>query len=292
VTPGFVQEDIIMKLNRGIIEFICEGGAGGEARVIVELRTKFPGIGGTIVTHEGVAAALREEYKITPKAGHKMFLRHAIIKKLDDYFHRTGVYFFAHVPRPLGSISRGGEDEYEAYIYEWAFGSDKFPWLFTFSDGRREPVRLHDWEIFASSFMTAGVNLANDITDPDDGRMAQNIVHQYPIPVGNRFEMSSLWKRIDFGFNSITIDFEGLSKFLHENKERLIQTLRYERYELILLARDYLAKGSHMSEVDIGRLDALTGDYRSSSLRHVVASSLGVAGESAPVYIGERSESL
>ena len=67
---------------------------------------------------------------------------------------------------------------------------------------------------------------------------------------------------------------------------------QFERYELLMLARDYLENRDRMNEVDIGRLDVLVGNYRSSSLRHVVASSLGVDGESAPVYIGERTETL
>ena len=127
-----------MQPDRGIIETICEGGAGGEARVIVQLRTEFPGLGGTILTQEGVASALREEYNPSEKAGHRMFLRHTIAKKLDDYFHRTGVYVYAHVARPLGSISRRGDSPSEAYIYEWAFGSDRFPWVLTLNDGTQQ----------------------------------------------------------------------------------------------------------------------------------------------------------
>jgi len=39
------------------VEFIHEGGEGSEARVDVELRTRFPGIGGTIDTYQGIAVA-------------------------------------------------------------------------------------------------------------------------------------------------------------------------------------------------------------------------------------------
>jgi len=46
-----LSEELEINLeNEGIIEFICEGGYGSEARIIVELRTRFPGIGGTILT--------------------------------------------------------------------------------------------------------------------------------------------------------------------------------------------------------------------------------------------------
>lgn len=49
---------------------------------------------------------------------HEMFIRHLIAKKLDDHFYRSGIYVFAHVPRPLGSISLGEQDLRKAYLYE------------------------------------------------------------------------------------------------------------------------------------------------------------------------------
>jgi len=112
-----IQEGKVEELE-GIIEFVCEGGIGSSAKVCIELRTKFPGIGGTIISHEGVACALREEFNPSPKSSHRIFLRHMIVKKLEDYFHRKGVYVFAHIPRPLGSMSRDGEHPNESYIYE------------------------------------------------------------------------------------------------------------------------------------------------------------------------------
>ena len=281
-----------MTSDRGVIQTLCEGGAGGEARVLVQLRTEFPGIGGTILTQEGVASALREEYNPSAKSGHRMFLRHTIIKKLDDYFHRTGAYVYAHVARPLGSISGKDIKPYEAYMYEWAFGSDCFPWVLSREDGRQQPTTLHDWDRFSGSFTAAGVELWRDIADPDDGRVAQNIVHQFPYLRGGQREYSCLWKRIDFGFSSISMDYEKLARFLEQHRERLIRVLRYERYELLVLALDYLSGREEMNEADIGRLDVLVGNYRTSSLRHVVATSLGVSGELAPVYLGERSEVL
>ena len=75
------------KINEdGIIEFLYEGGEGDEAKVNVELRTKFQGIGGTIITEEGAVTALRMEHSGAPKSGHNMFLRHMLIKKLEDFF--------------------------------------------------------------------------------------------------------------------------------------------------------------------------------------------------------------
>jgi len=280
-----------MREHKGVIEFICEGGFGSEANVKLELRTEFAGIGGTIITYEGVATALREEFTKTPKSGHKMFLRHAIIKKLEDYFYRTGAYMYAHIPRPLGSISKDYEYPYEAYIYEWAFGSESFAWERIDNEGNRCPIKLNDWDNFVTTFKSAGINISIDCTDPMDGRISQNIIHQYPKPITDGFERSMLWKRIDFGPKSFNIDYDKLLKFLHEKRKDLIDVLRNERYEMLLLAVEYLKKGIKMKEVDIGRLDALIGEYRRSSLRHYLSKDLG-ATESTPLHTNIRTESL
>jgi len=280
-----------MNEEKGVIEFICEGGSGSEANVKVELRTIFAGIGGTIITNEGVATALREEYTPTPKSGHKMFLRHTIIKKLEDYFYRKGSYMFAHIPRPLGSISRIGDKPYEAYIYEWAFGSESFPWECVDKKGIRSLIKLRDWERFVTSFSSAGINMELDCTDPNDGRISQNIIHQYPKPIADGLEMSLLWKRIDFGPMSLNIDFQKLLKFLNEKRNDLIDILRNERYEMLRLSVEYLTNGKNMKEIDIGRLDALIGEYRRSSLRHYIVKNLD-SSASSPTYSKTRTEFL
>lgn len=280
-----------MRERKGVIEFICEGGIGATATVRVELRTEFPGIGGTIITHEGVASALREEFNPSPKSAHRLFLRHTVVKKMEDYFFRKGVYMFAHIPRPLGSISRGGEKPSEAYIYEWAFGSEGLPWEYIDVEGNRTHIKLHDWDSFITHFHSAGIDIQMDTSDPDDGRISKNIIHPYPQPIANGTEISSLWKRIDFGYESMKIDFEKLSKFLRNKREDLERVLRTERYEMILLAKEYLTKEREMKEIDIGRLDSLAGEYRRSSLRHHVSRGSGIGGPEQ-VYIAKRTESL
>jgi hypothetical protein len=280
-----------MEEGRGVIEFICEGGIGATATVRVELRTEFPGIGGTIITHEGVASALRTEFTPSPKSAHKLFLKHAIVKKMEDYFFRKGIYMYAHVPRPLGSISRGGESPSEAYIYEWAFGTEGFPWEYVDRGGKRSRVKLHDWDSFVTHFHLVGIDVQMDTSDPDDGRYSKNIIHPYPKPIGDGAEMSSLWKRIDFGYESMKIDFDKLSQFLHDNRGDLEKVLREERYDMIVLATEYLTKGKDMNDVDIGRLDSLVGDYRRSSLRHHVSRGSGV-GYPDQVYFAGRTEFL
>ena len=280
------------KNEKGLIEFIYEGGIGSEARVLVELRTKFPGIGGTIITQEGAVTALREEFNTSPKSGHKMFLRHMIIKKLEDYFYRKHVYKLAHIPRPLGSISREGEKPYEAYLYEWVFGNEIFSWRVTDRNGNPKSVTLRDWNEFVDNFYGAGIDMGIDITDPDDGRISKNIIHQLSIGVNiDTFEMNSLWKRIDFGFRSVSIDYEKLSKFLHDNEDDLIGVLRIERYQMIELALEYLTKGMEkMKDVDIGRLDVLVGDYRRKTLEHYTSRGSGLTDRLT--YFDERTESL
>jgi len=63
------------------------------------------------MTHEAVASALREEYSPSPKSSHRLFLRHTILKKIEDFFHRTGAYVFAHIPRlgPSGRSAKKGQ---------------------------------------------------------------------------------------------------------------------------------------------------------------------------------------
>ena len=130
--------------TEGVIQYVYEGGYGSEATDCPELRTRFDGIGGAIMTKEGVASALRTENSPSPKSGHKMFLKHIVIKKLEDYFYRKGVYLFSHIARPLGCISKDEGDLQEAYLHEWVFGTEGFPWVYVDSGGERRSIRLHD----------------------------------------------------------------------------------------------------------------------------------------------------
>jgi len=154
-------------------------------------------------------------------------------------------------------------------------------------------IDLHNWNEFVGAFYNAGIDVQMDTSDTDDARMAKNIIHQFPKPIEDGAELSSLWKRIDFGYESVKIDFEKLSKFLYDrrNRKKLVNALRTERYEMILLAMKYLLEGTKMNEVNIGRLDAYVGDYRRSSLRHHASRGLGIA-EPKTVYLEERTEAL
>jgi len=275
--------------------------AGSEAKITIQLRTNFPGIGGTIITQQGVVTALRDENSKVSKTGHRMFLKHTIIKKLEDYFQRKGIYKYPHIPRPLGSISKTSGEKCEACIYEWASGSDGFPWGYV-DPGilKFVPVKMRNWSEFGGAFSSSGIGLTGDCTEFDDQRISKNIVHEFPVSpaeADENSEFNPLWKRIDFGPKSMKINYDKLGKFLSDNKEDLIQKLRNERYNMIVLALEYLIKfdyrthSSKMDKVDIGRLDALVGNYRLSSLRHFI--SRGMGSDEAPiVHINSRTESL
>lgn len=275
------------------VKFMGRGGSGSEAKINIELRTEIPGIGGKIITQQAVVIALREEFNKEPKMGHKMFLRHTIIKKLEDYFQRKKIYQFSHIPRPLGSISRNGENPYEAYIYEWVFGSDSFLWEYLNPEEGHIFLKIVDWSEFGGAFDEAGIDLRTDCTDSDDGRCSQNIVHQFYNMSGDSkdFEINPLWKRIDFGYRSIKINYENLSRFLRDNREALRQVLRSERYDMMALSLEYLTN-SNMDRLDIGRLDALVGNYRLASLSHYISRGVSVFERDALAHIGPREQSL
>ena len=251
------------------VEFIHEGGIGSEARVDVELRTRFPGIGGTIDTYQAIAVARRNEFSKAPKIGHEMFLRHTLIKKLEDYFFKKGYYKYAHVTRPLGSTDR-------TYIYEWAFGRDGFPWSYLNETGDSVYVRLDDWNAFSSIFLEAGVDLQSDCANPDNGALSQNIVHQLHLganasqPVLNR-----LWKRIDFGPRSIKLDYERLFNYLRKNEQDIRETLRVGRYDMMMMACKYFVKAGSVTAKEHEKLNMLILDYRLSTLAFLNARGVG-----------------
>ncbi|MCX8188187.1 MAG: hypothetical protein N3F64_00570 [Nitrososphaeria archaeon] len=245
------------------VEFICKGGFGSEAEIDVQLRRVFPGIGGTIHTYQAIPVAFRREFSSSPNVGHRLFLKHAIIKKLEDYFFKKGFYHYAHVTRPLGSTSEG-------YIYEWAFGSDVFPWYYSDDSGESIPVELDDWRAFIEAFESAGIDLRKDCADPDNGRLSQNIIHQFPYGASvSRPRLNRLWKRIDFGDKSISINFDRLLSFLDKYEADMRENLRVGRFDMIKLSCKYLLLGDRMDPREFGELTMLVRDYRLSTLSHL-----------------------
>lgn len=262
--------------GKGVIEFLKVGGEGSEARVDVELRTRFPGIGGDIITQEGVVTAHRMGHGQTYKSGQRMFLRHMIIKKLEDYFFRKRKYNFAHVPRPLGSTVKNDKGSLEAYLYEWAYGDEGFPWEIPRGDGNYDVVVLRDWNTFVGCFSRTGINMGADITDADDGRYSKNIIDQFKDVDPLSLEKNSIWKRIDFGPQSLPIDYDKLSRFLRDNRNDLINILRNERYEMLILTMEYMTKPDKMSDRNKGRLEVQIADYRRKTLEHHTSRGSGI----------------
>lgn len=275
--------------EEGVIEVIGSY-FGSAAEVTVELRTIFPGVGGTIKTSEGALTAIREEFNIGPKNGHRRYLTHSLIKKLEDYFKRKGFYNYAHIPRPFGSISKEGENRWEAYFYEWAEGNEGFMWKIAQPDGeggvKKIPVMLNDWNTFIGVFSEAGIDLQYDTTDPHNQDKSKNIIYQFPVKPSDT-GMSSVWKRIDFGPESIRINYEQLSKFLHDNRQDMINILRNERYRMLELMLDYLTEGKEkMKGENIGILEMLIGDFRHKTLLHYLSRGSGTLDKREPYFDG------
>lgn len=250
-------------MERGAeIEHICEGGFGDEAYIDVQLRKEYPGIGGVILTYQSLAVALRTEHMRLPQSGHRMFYKHAVIKKLEDYFFKKGLYGYAHVTRPLGSTE-------ESYIYEWAFGIDSFPWEYVETGGKRVSLRLDEWDRFAAVFNAAGIDMTMDCTDAEDGRISKNIVHQLARPYAYQPDLNRIWKRVDFGERSIKFDYSKFSRYISDNEEGLRTMLKPGRFEFLELACKYLDPDRVISERELGRLEQFTLDYRMSTLSHL-----------------------
>lgn len=279
-----------MKKNYTETQTICRGYHGSEAEILTQLRYTFPGIGGEIITKEPVTVALRQSYNKIPGTGHLLFLKHTIFKKLDNYFCWTQKYKFPHISRPLGSISGKDKKQYEAYLYEWAFGSDGFPWEYQNFGKSNDVVILDEFDEFSAAFGAAGIDLHSDKSDPDNAKVSQNIVHQ--LHHLNDFRLNFLWKRIDFGSKSAYINYEKLEKFLKDRSRRLEEVLGTQRLQLLNLAYQYVLKQGNITERDKGRLEILVGNYRISSLRHKTAEIINPRDSYSNLDISQGEEEL
>ncbi len=243
--------------------YVCEGGSGDEANILVQLRTKFPGIGGVIFTYQALPVAYRTDFDYSPQCGHRLFYKHAVIKKLEDYFFMKGFYRYPHITRPLGSTE-------DSYIYEWAFGTDGFPWEYIETDGSRIYLDLEEWDCFVGVFGEAGIDLAIDCSDPNDGRISKNLIHQLCYAQNNNLRtLNRIWKRVDFGDRSIRINYDKLSKYIKDNKQELGANLSAGRLEFLQLACQFLNPNNAIKERDLGKLEQMTLDYRTSTLAHL-----------------------
>src|SRR3989344_2138577 len=238
---------------------------GSEASIDIYLMKRFPGIGGTIAIRQALSVAYRKEYNYSPQVGHKLFHKHSLIKKLDDYFFRRERYTFAHITRPVGSTDEG-------YIYEWVFGSESFPLSVPGPGGYPTPVDLGEFKGCVESFTTAGIYIGDDIKDPNG--TTQNIIHQLyhedkRINDPDHPRLSRAWKRIDFGSRSLRIDYEKLMRYLDDHRDDIIHALGTERLEMMELACRYLDDENSVTEKGMGGLERLAYNFRRSTLRHL-----------------------
>lgn len=247
-----------------IIRDVDLGGAGGEAEVKTQFRNFFPGIGGTVALQQPIMSAWRQEFNQAPGIGKKLFLKHLILKKLDDFFTRTNHYIFPHITRPLGSNREG---QPEGYWYQWVYGRETFPWEYPKANCQRETVALQEWSQFTSAFMEAGIDLSTDVCDADNANISQNIIHE----AYKSFEvdLNFCWKRIDFGPHSMRIYFDKLCRFFETRAYSLGRILGEDRLALMILASRFISE--EKMDASCQELDRLTADYRLSSLRQNTA---------------------
>lgn len=266
------------------IETICCGGYGGSAEVHIQIRNIFPGLGGIIKTDQDFVAACRiprgtdlkkinnPDSNITLESlenkqtlfALNIFLRHALIKKLDDYFFRSGKYRFSHVPRPLGSDTDG------IYYYEWVFGDEGFyPEFYDKDYGKWFPIKVDEWDIASGCFNQAGVGIFDDIVE-NDGYYIKNIVMLEPRVSDSEEKFTKLWKRIDFGSESLHIDFSKFRKFVEENKADLEKYLTSSRVEMMELSLQFLEKAYTPKDYPhMEKLSKLIYEYRKSTTSHM-----------------------
>ena len=266
------------------IETICIGGYGGSAHVYVQLRNVFPGLGGKVETKQDFVVACRaprsvfideiddsqEDVELSDlldmsvRNSVNLFLRHALLQKFDDYFFRIGRYRFAHIPRVLGSKRNG------AYFYEWVHGMEGFDPRYYDDDLMRfAPVIVDEWNICRSCFDEVGVDVFDDIVDTD-GYYIKNVITQEPQAVYSEDHLTKLWKRIDFGPESLHINYNKTEIFLNQNRDNLKAVIGENRYQMMKLIVDYSidpANQTHFNRFD--ELKVLVKEYRYATASHM-----------------------
>ena len=267
------------------IETICEGGIGGSAKVYIQLRNNFPGLGGMVSTEQDFVVAYRVplsikledipkvEYIIKDlklktsesKRAFEVYLRHVIAKKLDDYFFRKGYYKFAHIPRPLGSTDFGG------YMYEWVHGNEGFYTEYYDDElNMYVPVEVDEWNTVSRHFYNAGVSIFHDISDTVDGRYTKNIIVQEPYLENYPRRITKLWKRIDFGPESFPIDFNQLLTFISKNLDDMNVYLKPERVRMLQLIIEFFKRGRKIENWSrLKELKKLILSFRIATAEHM-----------------------
>jgi len=253
-------------------EEICEIGHGGEATVYIHLRRVFPFFEKMFITKRDFVVSYRVLHKanissneLLIKRSFSEFLRHLIAKKFDDYFLRKGHYKYPHIPRLLGFDING-------YYYEFVYGLEGYyPLYFDDTNMNWNPVALNDERISSSLFHEIGIYLFQDIVEPTSNYV-KNLIIEEPYISLMPENISSLWKRIDFGVKSIKFDYEKTKKYIEKNEKELNEVLTNDRVEMLLIAIDYLIKDGNsktFGEKKFNRLKYLIELFLKSTLEHM-----------------------
>ncbi len=241
---------------------------------IIELSvlSSFPGPEGIIYTKKEAAIS-----KIKYKIGHnnsnssnnvdnilfKNFLKHFIIKKLDDYFVRKGYYHFSHIPMPFGC-----DGEY--YYYEWVFGKSICNIeLLEEAMKTKGKSGLPEYYEFITHFKRAGIDFESGTEVLEDklrGKVAKQVVISQPVRLSEE-PNSRMWYRVSFDDKNTIMDYRVLYNYLTENKKDLLKVLSRKRYSTMMLALDYLT--GQVNGLKFKKLISGLHDFRVSTLKHL-----------------------
>ncbi|MDD5691463.1 MAG: hypothetical protein PHC37_07210, partial [Candidatus Omnitrophica bacterium] len=166
------------------------------------------------------------------KPGFDMFLRHIILKILDNYFLKKRIYTVEHIPLPLGYFR-------DRYYYVFAEGSEGWPTVLIDkdSDYRKTPVMMEELHLVKERLYSWGFDIW-DIVDAD-GEDGKNIIHK-------GWDISRLYENFQLSKDWVLIDLDGLvfrgKRFFQsvgEAREGLKRNLGWQ-YELLVLAGGYI----------------------------------------------------
>ncbi|MFW6181676.1 MAG: hypothetical protein ACOC8N_08010, partial [Spirochaetota bacterium] len=234
----------------------------------LEIRSGFRCVDGVIFTLQEIPVArIRYILEADPDIGFKVFLRHFLVKKLENAFMSEGRYRYAHIPRPLGSEGR-------SYYYDWAWGEQRCG-MQLIGSGKREGVLrgLSEWDAFVGFFAQAGVDFQSGArpvcSRHHPGKnVAKNILVRQPYSDREETYISRLWKRVNFHPDGTPVDFRKLERYLLREESFLRRHLTPGRYETMLLAAGYL-QGRGLPPSEYRALKRGVHEYRVSALRHL-----------------------
>ncbi|RIL11129.1 MAG: hypothetical protein DCC75_02995 [Proteobacteria bacterium] len=283
-TPKEIRRTPILPLSADEIRSVSQISCGRRMRekqdqtslLDIELRRTFPCVDGTIVTQQELAVAkITRHLDPDPNSGFKLFLRHFIIKKIENALIAMGKYNYPHIARPLGAEGR-------SYIYEWAFGAERCP--FEFIKAQHPSNRsegLDDWFEFVAFFAEAGIDMQSGVRPIEKAgqpglHFAKQIIVRQPEGTSDQKYLTRMWKRVNFHENVTPIDYDRLRRFILVRADELIANSTPGRFEAMLLAVKYL-DGRGITLKDCRALKERIHDYRLSALTHLDHFGFGAA---------------